>query len=153
MTRLPARLATLLLVACCVALVPSTSHAQKRERDRVTRDEILSSGQGEQDLYTALRSLRPRFVEPPRGIRTLGNAMPVPIIVVVDGKRLGGLETLQSIVANTVDEVRYLEPSRSANEFGEMGANGAVVVKLWREPAKPRVKADSTPPKPDPMSS
>jgi hypothetical protein len=149
MTRLPARLSTLALTACCVALVPSTSHAQKRERDRVTRDEILASGQGDQDLYAALRSLRPRFVEPPRGIRTLGNAMQVPTIVVVDGKRLGGLETLQSIVANTVDEVRYLDPARSANEYGEMGANGAVVVKLWREPAKPKAKADSAAPKPE----
>ena len=123
-----------LLLAVLGILLPAVAHAQKKERDRVKRDEILASGQQEQDLFLALRALRPRFLEPPPGVRTLGNSMQIPTAVVVDGKRMGGLETLQSIVANTVDEVRYLEPSKAGTEYGQMASGGAVVVKLYKGP-------------------
>ena len=136
------------LLILAIAALPSLAHAQKKERDRVKRDEILAAGQGEQDLFLALRALRPRFLEPPPGVRTLGNSMQIPTAVVVDGKRMGGLETLQSIVASTVDEVRYLEPSQAGTEYGQMGSGGAVVVKLHKGPvgpAKTPVTKDSVP--------
>jgi hypothetical protein len=138
MPRLVARVTTLLLAASAVALTPSTSHAQKKQRDLVKRDEILASGQAEQDLYMALRALRPRFLEPPPGVRSLGNSMQIPTAVVVDGKRMGGVETLQSIVASTVEEVRYLEPSKAGTEYGQSASGGAVVVKLYRAPKPDR---------------
>ena len=145
MPRLPSRLLILALAA-----LPSLAHAQKKERDRVKRDEILAAGQGEQDLFLALRALRPRFLEPPPGVRTLGNSMQIPTAVVVDGKRMGGLETLQSITASTVDEVRYLEPARAGTEYGQMASGGAVVVKLYKEVGTPKATTakDSVPPKP-----
>src|SRR5437868_5303864 len=125
----------LLLVTGCLAAAPGRSLAQakiKKERDLVKREEILAAGQGDLDLFVALRALRPRFLEPPPGVRTLGNSMQIPTAVVVDGKRMGGLETLQSIVASTVDEVRYLEPSKAGTEYGQSASGGAVVVKLWK---------------------
>jgi len=136
-----------LLIAVLGVLLPAVSHAQKKERDRVKREEILASGQQEQDLFLALRALRPRFLEPPPGVRTLGNSMQIPTAVVVDGKRMGGLETLHAIVASTVDEVRYLEPSRAGTEYGQMASGGAVVVKLFKGPvnAKDASPKDSVP--------
>ena len=136
-----------LLLAVLGVLLPAVAHAQKKERDRVKRDEILASGQQEQDLFLALRALRPRFLEPPPGVRTLGNSMQLPTAVVVDGKRMGGLETLHAIVASTVDEVRYLEPSRAGTEYGQMASGGAVVVKLFKGPvnAKAAAPKDSVP--------
>jgi len=136
-----------LLIAVLGVLLPAVSHAQKKERDRVKREEILASGQQEQDLFLALRALRPRFLEPPPGVRTLGNSMQIPTAVVVDGKRMGGLETLHAIVASTVEEVRYLEPSRAGTEYGQMASGGAVVVKLFKGPvnAKDASPKDSVP--------
>ena len=137
-----------LLIAVLGVLLPAVSHAQKKERDRVKREEILAAGQGDQDLFLALRALRPRFLEPPPGVRTLGNSMQIPTAVVVDGKRMGGLETLQSIVASMVDEVRYLEPSKAGTEYGQMASGGAVVVKLYKGPVgSPKAPApkDSVP--------
>ena len=136
-----------LLIAVLGVLLPAVSHAQKKERDRVKREEILASGQQEQDLFLALRALRPRFLEPPPGVRTLCNSMQIPTAVVVDGKRMGGLETLHAIVASTVDEVRYLEPSRAGTEYGQMASGGAVVVKLFKGPvnAKDASPKDSVP--------
>jgi hypothetical protein len=136
-----------LLIALLGVLLPAVSHAQKKERDRVKREEILASGQQEQDLFLALRALRPRFLEPPPGVRTLGNSMQIPTAVVVDGKRMGGLETLHAIVASTVEEVRYLEPSRAGTEYGQMASGGAVVVKLLKGPvdSKSAAPKDSVP--------
>jgi hypothetical protein len=136
-----------LLIVVLGVLMPAVSHAQKKERDRVKREEILAAGQGDQDLFLALRALRPRFLEPPPGVRTLGNSMTIPTAVVVDGKRMGGLETLQSITASMVDEVRYLEPSRAGTEYGQMASGGAVVVKLFKGPVNPKSAApkDSVP--------
>ena len=148
MTRIRSVLAMALLFGGVAALAPSQLHAQKRrQRDLVTRDEIVETGQTQQDLFAALRSLRPRFLEPPPGVRTLGNSMQIPTAVVVDGKRMGGLETLHAIVASTVDEVRYLEPSRAGTEYGQMASGGAVVVKLFKGPvnAKDASPKDSVP--------
>src|SRR5207237_4217211 len=105
-------LAALVLVAgSCLSAAPRTAHAQKKERDRIAREELLASNQADADLYSALRNLRPRFMEPPRGVRSLGNAMQSPTAVYVDGKYMGDLETLHTIPSNTVDDVRYLEPT------------------------------------------
>lgn len=144
-----ARLSRFSLLVIGTLLAAAPAHAQKKQRDLVKRDEIMASAQREEDLFTALRSLRPRFLERPTGIRTIGNSMTLPTIVVMDGKRMGDLETLRSIIASTVDEVRYMEPSKATTEFGSAAGGGAVVVKLWKGPVEPqKVTKDSVPAKP-----
>jgi len=151
MTKLRAGFVALMLFGGAMAVAPRQAAAQKKpQRDLVTREELLASAQSEQDLYSALRSLRPRFLEPPKGIRSIaGNSVQYPTAVVVDNKPMGGLETLQSIVASTVDEVRYLEPSKAGTEYGDRANGGAVVVKLFKPKAtKPKVSVvDSVPAK------
>lgn len=140
MTRTRVRLLALLL-AVLAAVAPGQLHAQKKpQRDLVTRDELLASAHKEGDLYTALRSLRPRFLEPPTGIRSItGNSIQKPTTVIIDGKPMGGIETLQTIGASMVEEVRYMEPSKAGTEFGEVANGGAVVVKMFRSKPKPKV--------------
>jgi hypothetical protein len=141
--------AVLFALGIPLAVAPAAAEAQnkpKRQRDLVTREEIMESAQREDDLLTALRSLRPRFLAPPTGIRTLGNSVQAPTIVVIDGKPMGNLETLQTIVASTVDEVRYLEPSKAGTEYGQQASGGAVVVKLWRAPKVTKPVADTAKP-------
>lgn len=147
--RARAGLAALLAVMCCLAVSPSTSHAQKKkkpQRDLVTRDEIMESAQREDDLYAALRSLRPRFLEPPTGVRSMVNGGPAPTMVIIDGKPMGNLETLRSITASTVEEARYVEPGKAGMEYGQSASGGAVVVKLYHGQKVTKTPADSAKP-------
>src|SRR5947209_3929012 len=52
-------------------LGPLAANAQKKQRDLITREEILASAKKDQDLFAAIKSLRPRFLDPPRGVHSL----------------------------------------------------------------------------------
>jgi hypothetical protein len=119
--------------------------AQKRQRDRITREEILKSAHGELDLFQVIRSLRPHFLAPPPGVRTLGGAdAPAPVSVYVDGRRETGIDALRTMMAHQVDEVRYLDPARSENEFGPRANGGALLVKRYQAPKDPPPVRDTT---------
>lgn len=119
-----------LMIGSLVVFTPADLSAQKKQRDKITRQEIQSSSQKDGDLLTAIRALRPHFLEGPRGVRTLGGGMQNPTLVVVDGRRETGGDALVRMMASHVEEVRYLEPSRAQNEFGVSANGGAIVVKL-----------------------
>ena len=123
----------LVTIATLMAL-PAPSMAQKRQRDLITRDEILATPQVDRDLYEVIRHLRPHFLQLRPGVRTMGNSMPVEVSVYIDRKRDIGLEALKGIRPDLVEEVRYLDPSKAESEFGFAAAGGAVMVKLHRQP-------------------
>lgn len=125
------------IVIAGIVGVPDRAEAQKRDRDRITRQEIESSSHRALDLYQVVRSLRPHFLEV-RGVRAAGSvASSTPIALYVDGKRDVGVEGLRAIAPGNVEEVRYFSPTAATNEFGPLGANGAVIVKLKRRPRPP----------------
>ena len=107
----------------------SEAAAQRKDRDVITREEILNSAQKSQDLYVMIRGLRPHFLLPPRGIRS-ASVRPPPAVLYVNGNRMGELTLLRQIVASDVHEVRYLDPGKAENEFGIRHAGGAVMVTL-----------------------
>lgn len=122
----------LMLVAAGALAVPAGLSAQKRQRDVITREELSNSGQKDQDLYAAIRSLRPHFLAPPRGVRTMGAAPPAPVAVYVDDMK-SDLSALRSIPASDALEVRYLEPGKAQDEFGTTHSGGAILVKTTRK--------------------
>jgi hypothetical protein len=140
--------AALLLGGALVVLAPAESLAQKRQRDRITREEILKSAHSELDLFQVVRSLRPHFLAPPPGVRTLGGAnAPAPVAVYVEGRRETGIDALRTIMALQVEEVRYLDATQAENEFGPRANGGAVLIKLYRAPkAAPTAVRDTTAP-------
>jgi hypothetical protein len=119
----------LLFAGAVLAATPAQAFAQKKQRDVITREEIEKSSQKDLDLFTAIKAIRPSFLEPPRGSRSLGGGAMNPLLVVIDGRR-DGPETLAQIRAADVKEVRYLDPTRSQNEYGITANSGAIVVKL-----------------------
>jgi hypothetical protein len=123
------------------AALPAACEAQRRERDRITREEILSSSHRALDLYQVVRSLRPHFLAAPRGVRTLRGAPPAITVVYIDGTRAGELDQLRTIAAMSVEEVRYLDPARAENEFGITHSGGAILVRLVKA-----LKPDTIPP-------
>jgi hypothetical protein len=146
MTTIRLYFAALTLAGGFLALTPGESLAQKRQRDRITREEILKSAHSELDLFQVIRSLRPHFLQPPPGVRTLGGAnAPAPVAVYVDGRRETGIDALRTIMALQVEEVRHLDATRSENEFGPAASGGAVLVKLYNAPRMPAPARDTTP--------
>jgi hypothetical protein len=117
-----------------MALVSTAPNAvaQKKQRDVITREEILNASQKDQDLLTAIKVLRPNFLQAPRGMRSLGGSFIAPLSVYVDRIRQPGTDVLRQIMANTVQEVRYLDPPRSENEYGISANGGALVIKLYK---------------------
>jgi hypothetical protein len=122
--------AVVLLAGSALGLTPELALSQKRDRDVITREEILASAQKDQDLYFLIRSLRPHFLAAPRGVRSLGGGAPAPTAVYINGNPAGELGRLRIIAAVTVAEVRYLDPSKAENEFGISHSGGAILVKL-----------------------
>ncbi|HYC49843.1 MAG TPA: hypothetical protein VEB19_01915 [Gemmatimonadaceae bacterium] len=117
-----------------VTLLPSQAEAQKRQRDRITREEILESPYKDLDLYQVIRNIRPHFLEAPRGVRSTGNSIINPIVVYIDGRKDTGLDALKLMAARDAEDVRYFEPSKSMAEFGPTANGGAVVIKRYKAP-------------------
>jgi hypothetical protein len=120
----------LLIVGAVIGAGPGRLHAQeiKKSRDLITRAEIEASAQRDQDIYAVIRALRPHFLAPARGIRTLGNST-TRMSLYVDGARESDFNALKNIMAVSVEEVRYLDPSQSEAEYGSVANGGAVVLK------------------------
>jgi hypothetical protein len=128
-TALALSLATGLLMIA----VPRAAEAQKRQPDRITREEIDASPHRQLDIYELIRRTRPAFLQS-GSARARPDAAPMALYI--DGRKQAGTETLKSIAATRVQDVVYFEPVRAATEFGPQAASGAIVVKLRRD-AKP----------------
>lgn len=137
----------LALLVFIISFVPASASAQKRQRDRITREEIEASPHKNLDAFQLIRNMRPHFLEPPKGVRSFGgsNTAFTPIALYVDGRRDSGLDALRTMDPLTFEEIRYLDPTRAENEFGTNAANGAVVVKL-RKVRPPSPPADTARP-------
>jgi hypothetical protein len=109
----------------------------KPQRDVLSRDEILKSNAHQSDLLQAIRSLRPEFLAPPRNRTTPRGTAMTPLTVYVEGVRQAGPESLRNIAASQILEVRYLDPTASASQFGPTAGGGAIVVKVFQNDRTP----------------
>jgi hypothetical protein len=125
------------LALAAIVAAPSVASAQKRQRDLITDKEIAASAQKDLDALAAIRALRPQFLEPPRGVRSLGNGVQGMLLVYVDGIRQSGTDALVSIQASDVRDIKYLDPNQSQNEFGISANGGAIIVRMQKAPKKP----------------
>ena len=124
------------LTVACTGGSPESGPTPSYRRDVITQDEIQASAQRATDLYVAIQSLRPQFFAAPAGVRPAGAAKTV--IVYVNGTRQPGIESLKTLLAANVSEVRYLDPMKSQVQFGPIAGAGAILVTLaspGRDPA------------------
>jgi hypothetical protein len=117
-----------MLIAGAALLAPLELSAQKKKRDLITREELQNSGQRDQDAFAAIRSLRPHFMAPPRGVRTMGGSAAAALVVYIDGMK-SDLQALRTTPASEVVEVKYLEPAKAEEEYGITHNGGAIMVK------------------------
>jgi hypothetical protein len=131
--------------AVFVGAQPLEAEAQRRDRDLITREELVNSSQKNTDLYSAVRSLRSHMLQGPRGPRqlnvtppavgssgpgTLRNTEAAKAVLYVNGSRSGDIEMMRNIQTMHVEEVRYLNPNAAGMQFGPGHEGGAILVKL-----------------------
>src|SRR6185503_6379454 len=137
---------SLALLAGCVLALPLTAAAQnppKKDRDLITREELLEADSKSPDLYQAIKRLRGHFLTQNRGINTMGitpggsgapmcndastdrnctrrqiSNTPIPPVIYLDGMKFGDPESLKGIQTRNVAEVRYLSPSKAEMDYG-----------------------------------
>lgn len=115
--------AVVLIAGACA----STGERSTRDRNVLTLEEIQQSPQS--DALGLIRGLRPQWLRV-RGASTV--SADNPIMVYLDGTRLGGPDVLSSIQANTIEEIRYYGPSEAQTRFGLNNTNGAIAIRTRR---------------------
>lgn len=137
----------LLVAAGWLALAPSQAAGQeqqeqkekKKQRDVIARWEIEASPKRSGTIIELIKSLRPHFLEAPRGVRQTGvgdGSNRAGAIVYVDGSKAGDLDVLRTMAADGVEEVRYLNPSKAQADYSlALGAGGIIEVKTTRKHA------------------
>ena len=145
------------VVAANVIVLPAPAQAQdkkpKRERDVISREELLEADTKFPDLYEAIKRLRPHFLAQNRGVRTTGVTPGRPgstmcneriepncsarqggytetlAVVYIDDAKLGDLDVLRGLRTMDIDEVRYRSPTQAMADFGLGHDGGAILVK------------------------
>lgn len=129
---------TLTVGGTLLAANPTTAEAQRRNRDLITREELMKSSQKSTDLFQAIRSLRSHFLAGPRGTRTITGAQaPTQPIVYVDGTRVGDISILRNLLTENTEEVRFVPPTEASVRYGLDHGGGVILVKTVSPPPGP----------------
>ena len=116
---------SLLLMVIAVAAAscaPAGTGGTSRNRDVLTREEIRQTQAG--NVYEVVQRLRPQWLRP----RTAGFVGSGEISVYVDDVRFGTTESLQTVSAQTVEELRWIDAATATQRWGTGNASGAIAI-------------------------
>lgn len=97
----------------------------KRIPDRITLEEIQATPDA-QDAYDLVRQLRPNFLNA-RSTGSAGRSRSGVLTVWVNGAERGPLETLRTIPAHAVLEIRKISATDAMTKYGK-DQNGVILV-------------------------
>ncbi len=117
----------LLLTAGAGACAPAATGTGRPVPDRSVVAAAELAATGAPDLYTALRQVRPEFLQA-RGVSSIRRATPDYPEVYLDGVDVGGLDQLGRITTTEVREVRRLSAAQAAARTGTNTPGGAILV-------------------------
>lgn len=131
LTRLLLAVAIATTTAACASSTGSSgsSNTPRRSADLITRDEL--TGVDAANMEQVIQRLRPTWLRG-RGQVSIGNAEAGNPIVYIGDTRLGGLQTLSTVVPAEVQEVRRLSAAEATNRYGTGHAGGAIVLRRKR---------------------
>ena len=115
----------LLVAGCGPAGSGGTREASPSSR-MLLADEIRTVGAT--NAYQAVTRLRPTWLRS-RGVVSLRNPSAGEVVVYLDGVRFGGPRSLESIQAESIFQIEYLDPSDAHARFGIGHLGGAIVVR------------------------
>jgi hypothetical protein len=125
---------SLIALACAPATASSRNRLVAKHLDEITRAEIETASMQFGTAYDIVRELRPTMVTS-RGTTTARSQSQSrvweadhSIKVYVDGIRYGGVESLATIPANVVREIRWLSAGDATIRYGTGNVAGAIVV-------------------------
>ena len=106
---------------------PPVPRITRRAPDRITLEEIQTVPDA-RDAYELVRLLRPTFLTE-RHAGSAGRSRPGQLMVLVNGAERVGVETLRTIPAHAVLEIRKLSASDAMTMFGKE-QNGVIMVSV-----------------------
>ena len=113
------------LTACSSATNTSSGNTRV---DLLTREQIMSVS-GVNNLYEVVKRLRPRWLEPRGGDRSL--ALPTDIVVYQDQAFLGDVEVLGQLSPDMAYQLRWLDGATASATLPGLGSRhvaGAIVL-------------------------
>lgn len=132
MTQRPAIAGVLLtlLVACSAPAAQesavTTAAAPQRSADVITAAELSDPALGDADALSIIKRLRPQFLAS-RGT-TSANTAGAQLHVTINGGPFLSASALTTIHANEILDIRYLNASAAAQQYGSMSAASPVIV-------------------------
>jgi hypothetical protein len=106
---------------------PPTAIKVTRQSDVITYPEIQATTDA-RDAYELVRRLRPQFLNV-RATGSGGRTKAVDILVWVNGAERGSLQTLRTIPAHAVLEIRKLSAADAVTTYGK-DQNGVILVRV-----------------------
>lgn len=101
----------------------------RRSGNVITAQEVAASSAT--NAFELVRQLRPQWLVV-RGMAGTGDPGAAGIQVYVDGVRRGSLDALETIGAEQVGEIRYLDASDATTRYGTGHVHGAIEVQTKR---------------------
>jgi hypothetical protein len=109
---------------------PSRTLAVPRRANFLTAGEIVAAKADDATAYDALARLRPNWLNA-HGVTTFDARVSEFAVVFVEGQKYGGLESLRSIQAYHVANLRYYNVTEAGATFGlKAGGGGVIEVRL-----------------------
>jgi hypothetical protein len=103
----------------------------RRDRDLITKEEMTRANVGSQSVLDVVTNLRPAYLNV-RGMHNVAAAGGDPeagkVHASIDGNKLIAIEELRGVLAATVKEIRFLNPSAAMQRFGGSAHEGPVIL-------------------------
>ena len=127
------RHAPLLLLATLIVGCATAQQSSRSETTSLTRADIEQGGSSLFTAREAVRILRPQWLSPPAGRIASSNVLSgggggQEVIVYIDDKRQPDLESLATVPATRVVEMRYLDQNRAVLLHGPGHESGVIEV-------------------------
>lgn len=121
---MPLFLVTVVLLSSCIP--PSYIDKQKRDRYRITEEEIKSVPQAD-TAWDVLEYLRPNLLTRDRR-RHVGFTGGMDALVFINGARAGYKDRLRTIPAMDIIEIKYLDSIEAGGKYGFTSGGGVFLV-------------------------
>ncbi len=118
---------TLMLVLTLVGCASSTARGAREARDpyRITFEELRTGPRS--NALDVVQTLRPRWLQV-RGPTSFEASRENPVMVYVDGVRVGGPAQLRLVPVSTIESLQYLTPTEASSRLGLDHMNGAILI-------------------------
>jgi len=126
-TRAAWMIALLVVAGCTAGGTPGSAAAPGQPRDLITREQI--DGMPVSSAWEVVQRLRPEFLRPRNPSSSVNRNLAV---VYVDGMRRGQPETLRSIPANDVEEIRFVNAIDAQQRYGPDHTGGVIEIRVRR---------------------